>query len=113
LFTVIDNYLTLSEEEEEEMRRILEEDPEMEEVIWSLNPWVQKGRAEGREEGREEGITEGKRDVLLRMMSWKLGDLPASVAQKLESMEDDAELDEIARRILTATSLEEMGLLQN
>jgi flagellar biosynthesis/type III secretory pathway protein FliH len=63
----------------------------------------------GREEGREEGRQEGERDLLLKLLEHKFGPLSPEVRAKAESL-TEAEISDLAVRILTAQTLEEMGL---
>jgi hypothetical protein len=60
----------------------------------------------------ERGILRGKRDTLLRLLRRKFGDLPESVAAKVQAIQTEAELDRLSERILDAGSLEEMGLTE-
>jgi predicted transposase YdaD len=70
----------------------------------------QKGREEGREEGREQGRDEGKRETLLRLLTAKFGPLPDAVVQRVSAIQSGSELDLYLERLLTARSLEELGL---
>jgi hypothetical protein len=57
----------------------------------------------------EKGVIEGKRRTLLRLLSAKFGTLPAKVTARTEAM-SNAELDSVLDRLLTATTLDELGL---
>ncbi len=63
-----------------------------------------------REEGREEGLKEGKRETLKQFLTKKFGPLPETAISRLEALESLEELDSYLDRVLTAGSLEEMGL---
>ncbi len=65
---------------------------------------------QGLEQGREAGLLEGKREALLRQLGAKFGPLPEGATTGVESIESVSELDDCLERILTARSLQEMGL---
>ncbi len=67
---------------------------------------IEKGMAIGEQKGR----IAGKRETLLRLMQLKFGALPAEVEALLSGIEDPGRLDDLLARIVTATSLGEMGL---
>ncbi len=58
----------------------------------------------------EEGIQQGKRLFLIQLLATKFGELPQSVKEQINGMTADEELDQLGIRLLTANSLEEMGL---
>ncbi|MEZ4299997.1 MAG: Rpn family recombination-promoting nuclease/putative transposase [Polyangiaceae bacterium] len=68
---------------------------------------IRKGRAEGRVEGRVEGREEGTRAVVLRLLQRRFGTLPDDVRGRVEHA-TLAELDELADRVLTAATLDEV-----
>ena len=70
----------------------------------------EKGRQEGREKGREEGLKEGKRETLRQQLTKKFGPLPQNTVSRLEALESLEELDGYLDRVLTAGSLDDMGL---
>jgi hypothetical protein len=57
----------------------------------------------------EKGVIEGKRETLLRLLSAKFGALPKEVTARTGAM-SNAELDSVLDRLLTATTLDELGL---
>lgn len=71
---------------------------------------IKKGREQGLEQGREAGLLEGKREALLRQLGTKFGPLPEGTTTRIESIDSVSELDDYLERILTARSLQEMGL---
>ena len=79
------------------------------EVTWA-DKIREEGRMEGREEGREVGLKEGKRETLRQQLIKKFGPLPEAAVSRLEAVESLEELDIYLNRVLTADSLEEMGL---
>ena len=58
----------------------------------------------------EDGIQQGKRSILIRLLAAKFGELPQSVTDQIQGITADEELDQLGIRLLTAESLEEMGL---
>ena len=58
----------------------------------------------------EEGIQQGKRSILIRLLAAKFGELPQSVTDQIQGMTAEEELDQLGVSILTANSLEEIGL---
>ena len=60
--------------------------------------------------GFEQGFKQGKRDLLIKQLMAKFGELPQSVTDQIQGMTADEELDQLGIRLLTAESLEEMGL---
>ena len=59
---------------------------------------------------KEEGRVEGKRDVLLRQLAAKFGPLPAETTAHLRALDSVEELDRLLGRLLTASTLEDLGI---
>ncbi len=59
---------------------------------------------------REEGLVRGKRETLKRLLSVKFGTLPPTVEARIDAVAFGEELDAYLDRVLTAASLEDMGL---
>ena len=68
--------------------------------------WRQKYRREGRQEGKREGM----REVLLRQLERRFGPIPEEKRRGMEAITSRARLNRLADKILTAQSLDEMGL---
>jgi predicted transposase YdaD len=79
------------------------------------------GRTEGRTEGRKEGEQEGRRrereravralrPLLLDLLGDRFGPLSEDVRRRVEAIDSVERLTRLARKGLTALSLEEMGL---
>jgi hypothetical protein len=66
-----------------------------------------EGLAEGRAKGRAEGRAEHARDLLLRQLRARFGEIPASVAERVHAAEL-AELDRWAERVVTAATVDEV-----
>jgi len=68
----------------------------------------QEGLREGRQEGLREGEARGRRRLILQQLETKFGaPLPAEKRSQLQHGTDE-ELDEWAKRLLTAASLEDV-----
>jgi len=65
---------------------------------------------EGRQEGREIGAIEAKQEVLVELMSLKFGSIPQPVLQRIQTLQDTNQLNQLIRRFVTADSLQEMGI---
>lgn len=72
--------------------------------------WADKMMEKGREEGRRSGLVEGKRDVLLRQLAAKFGPLPTETTTHLRALDSADELDRLLDRLLTASTLEDLGI---
>jgi hypothetical protein len=109
LVNVVETYFKLDTEQKEELRRLLatEEYKKMQETEMTyFDELEERARQKGREEGREEG----KRETLLRQMTSKFGPLSDAVVLRVKALESGKELDLYLERLLTARSLDELGL---
>jgi hypothetical protein len=70
----------------------------------------QEGQRLGRKEGRREGLEQGARRVLLRLLGQRFGQLPDSVRRRVAEIDSVERLTRLAERVLTARSLEDVGL---
>ena len=117
MLNVIETYFKLTAEQEERFSKLLEK-KEYREVREMVVTWADeiaekahaKGLEEGREEGRQSGQLAGKREALLQLLIAKFGPLPEHATSRLHSTESLDELVVYLDRVLTAESLEEMGL---
>ena len=75
-----------------------------------ITDWIEEGIQQGLEQARQQERQQGKRLFLIRLLATKFGELPQSVTEQIQGMTTDEELDQIGIRLLTANSLEEMGL---
>ena len=109
LVNVVETYFKLDSEQREELRKLLatEEYEEMQETEMTYFDELEE---QGRQKGREEGREEGKRETLLRLMTSKFGSLPEAVLLKVNALASGKELDLYLERLLTARSLDELGL---
>ena len=85
----------------------LSEAPMLEEM---LIEWREKVREEIRREERREGRLEGRREVLLQQMTSRFGRLPEEVRGQVEQITSPQKLTALAKKILRAKSLQDLGL---
>jgi hypothetical protein len=117
LVDCVENYLELDVREvaEFEALRSQSENQEVRTVAmtWSEKIAAQgeaKGEARGEAKGRGEGRGEGAREILLLQLVERFGPLPEGARHKVEEISSLQRLTQLAKRVLTAHSLEEMGL---
>ena len=101
LVNVIETYDELSAEETERFRRLIS-GKEYRKVQDVQLTYFDKLELRGR--------LEGKRETLLRQLTAKFGPLPDETAMKIAAIGSTAELDTYLDRVLTANSLEEIGV---
>ena len=75
-----------------------------------ITDWIEEGIQQGLEQGRQQERQQGKRLLLIQQLATKFGALPESVTEQIQRVTADEELDQLGIRLLTANSLEEMGL---
>jgi hypothetical protein len=109
LVNLVETYFPLTEEERRRYRQLMtrEEYREMQDVELT---YFDKLREEGRNEGRNEGLVQGKRETLKRLLAAKFGSLGTAVETRIDAIDSVAELDDCLLRLLTASSIEELGL---
>jgi len=85
---------------------------EMERTFVSLfeKEGLKRGLEQGLAQGLEQGLAQGQQRTVLRLLRRRFGDLPVEAEERLRSMTDSAALDDLTDRLLTAASLEELGL---
>jgi uncharacterized protein YjiS (DUF1127 family) len=105
LVNVIETYFQLSAEERERFRRLLsrKEDREVQdaELTWG-DRLIKKGL--------EQGLVQGKRETLKRQLAAKFGPLAKELEARVDALSSTEELDRYLDRVLTATTLEDIGL---
>jgi len=105
----VETYLNLTDEEEQVYFRLIREIyPEVSEMI--TNPLIEQGRQQGRQQGIQQGVQQGKQSLLLQLLGAKFGKLPTSIDQKIRAITNEQELDMFSVRVLTANSLDEVGI---
>jgi len=75
-----------------------------------ITDWIEEGIQQGLERERQQERQQGKRLILIRLLAAKFGELPQSVTEQIHQMTADEELDQLGIHLLTAESLEDMGL---
>ena len=121
LFNCVATYLELgggaSEEYTELRARHAKPEVEMKPVTWEEKVearGLEKGREQGLEQGREQGLEKGQergmREILLRLLRSRFPSLSGQTVARVEAIRSTEELGSLAERILTARSLEELGL---
>ncbi len=105
LVNLIETYLPVPEGARERYRRLVgrKEYRKVQEVELS---WADRLR----EEGLQEGLVQGRRQALKRLLAAKFGGLPRSLEAKIDALASAEELDRCLDRILTAVSIEDLGL---
>jgi len=109
LVDCVENYLQLDPREVAEFDA-LRSRRENREVRAVAMTWSETQQAKGREEGRTEGMQGGARQLLLHLLGKRFGPLPENVRRRVETITSLDRLTELAERVLSAHSLEEMGL---
>ena len=77
---------------------------------------VQQGKVEGKAEGKIEGKAEGlqlgviqaKREVLLKLLGHRIGDIPDTVTKKVSRIRSLVRLDSLLDQALTADTLDDI-----
>ncbi len=113
LVDCVENYLQLSLEELAELEALhsRKENREVQTMAmtWSENIAAQ-GEARGEAKGKAIGEAKGIREILLLQLAERFGPLPEGARRQVEEISSLQRLTQLARRVLTAHSLEEMGL---
>ncbi len=79
--------------------------PKERKVVMQLtNEWIEQGVKQGRQEGRQEA----SRDLILRLLRRRLGDLPAKLTREINRL-DDAELLALGDALLDFTEAADAG----
>ncbi len=117
LVDCVESYLQLDPGEAAELEalRSRKENQEVRAVAmtWSEKQQAvgwERGRQEGRKEGMEKGAQTGVQQVLLHQLGKRFGPLPETVRRRVEAIDSLDLLTGLAERLLSAHSLEEMGL---
>ncbi len=113
LVDCVEYYIQLTPEEAREFQALghLDENREVQTMAmtWSER-MIAQGRKEGRREGMAEGREQGARTLFLDLLGERFGALPDRVRRQVEEIDSLDRLSFLAKRALTARSLEEIGL---
>ena len=72
--------------------------------------YVEQGVQKGMQKGMKQGELRGKRNLLLRQLESRFGQLPESVKEKVLSLQEDDALDDLSMEVLSAERLEDLAL---
>lgn len=72
--------------------------------------WGERLEARGWKAGIEQGERSAARKVLLRLLRQRFGRIPVAVRGRIEEIDSVDRLIRLAERVLTAHSLEDLGL---
>jgi hypothetical protein len=75
------------------------------EMTWG-DRMMEKGRIEGLEKGRVEGM----RTLVTGMIESRFGSVPTDRKRRIEAIDSTDELTRLADRLLTARSLDDLGI---
>ncbi len=109
LFECVLRYASLQDAQVREFDIILAE-TEDEEVRAMATSMVEWWRKQGLEQGLEQGRSEGQRDLVLRLLKERFGDLSSEARRRVSAIESAEELTRLATKLFQAQSLEELGL---
>ena len=77
-------------------------------IDWTRE-WKDKGREEGRQEGRQETL-KGLRPAVLAQLEQRFGPLTEDARRRIEAIDSVEEMADLLKRVLSASSLAELGL---
>jgi predicted transposase YdaD len=95
------------------LERLFREELQMLKEASFIDEWIEQGIAQGIAQGMAQGEVRGRaagaRQMLLRLLRARFGDLPAVIVSRVEN-EGPEWCEDMAERVLEAKSLEELGL---
>jgi hypothetical protein len=89
----------------EEVENILKELTGGDEKVMTL---TEKWKMEGKQEGLQEGLIKAKKDDIKSAILIKFGILPKELEEKIETTDDIQTLDDIFKKVILATKIEEI-----
>ncbi len=72
--------------------------------------WGDRLRAEGEERGEARGALKGERKMLLRLITVLFGEVPVPLVARIEAIDDEETLAQVAQQLVTIQSLDELIL---
>jgi len=109
LVNTVETYLQLEGEELIRYTSLIENDPDPEVRAMEMT-WADKIEAKGEAKGREAGFLAGTREVILRQLEERFGQLTPSIERRLAMIDSPEDLHALGTRLLKAESLEDLGL---
>jgi hypothetical protein len=103
LFNCVTTYLELDGRARELYEELLAQHREGNRAMMT---WAEKFEAQA----VERGLREGMREMLLHQLERRFSPLPDEVSRRVSAIESKDELTQLAERVLSARSLEELGL---
>ena len=101
-------------EEHEELRTLvdqhIEQPSDREEVEVMAQTMAEHLIEQGRAQGIEQGATRAKREVLLKLLRFRFGSVPESMANEITSIQSLSRLDLLFEKALTAWAINEIDL---
>jgi len=93
----------------EEVENILKELTGGDEKVMTLTEkWKMEGKQEGLQEGLQKGLIKAKKDDIKSAVLIKFGLLPKDFEEKIENTDDIQTLDDIFKKVILATKIEEI-----
>jgi len=74
---------------------------------------MEKGMQKGLVKGISEGIHKGKHQLIIRILLHKFGTIPEDMVNRIQTIDDDDKLEEIALKTVDLISLEQLRQLLN
>jgi hypothetical protein len=108
LFNCVATYLEWDGRAEEEFEALLAKQGPRE--VQTMMTWAEKREARAVERGQQEGRQKGMQEILLDLLTARFRSLPPETARRVEAITSPRELSRLAKRVLSAGSLEELGL---
>ncbi|MBM3224403.1 MAG: DUF4351 domain-containing protein [Candidatus Tectomicrobia bacterium] len=108
----VDAYLPVDDVQRQEFETLVLRDPDpgvQQMATTLLERMRQEGRQEGQQEGRQEGTLLGQREFVVMLLTERFGPLSPAVQAQIQTLSAER-LAALGRALLTATSLQELGL---
>jgi hypothetical protein len=109
LVNCVETYVQWNDTAQEEYETLLAEE-ENQEVTTMEMTWGDRMMEKGRIEGLEKGRVEGMRTLVAGMIESRFGAVPADRKRRIEAIDSTDELTRLADRLLTARSLDDLGI---
>ena len=109
LMNCVETYVQWSETDQEEYDGLLAEEDDGKVEAMQLT-WADKIRLQGEDVGLRKGRVEGMRDLVTGMIETRFGSVTPDRKQRIEAIDSTDELTRLADRLLTARSLDDLGI---